>query len=234
MELGTCGNVPGVQSVIVVTAANGDGYRHIVEAQAHRCAQLGYGHVVYDLGGLGIGEPFAVEIEDLQPSFNGDSLPPATFKAALVQRAMEITRTGDVVCWLDADCIPRKSFVPEGDDWDIAVTLRPAAEVGLCGVPALDFLNSGVVWFRANDRGAVLCELWDAFSRRMKTDQGALNHLVGPAWLKEDWLNAVGTVRNRALVLDATEWNCWHLPPSPLTRVLHFKRGIRHAAVNYL
>lgn len=219
--------------MIVVTASNGDGYRKIIEAQALKCQQFGYRHVIYDLGGLGFGEPFAVEIEDLRPSFNGDSLPPAKFKAALVWKQMRDAADGEIVCWLDADCIPRKPFVPDGHDWDIAVTLRPAAEVGLCGIPALDYLNSGVVWFRKTERGAALCDLWDKFSRMMKTDQGALNHLVGPGWLKDDWINTVGTVRNRALVLDAMEWNCWH-PPFTDARIAHFKRGIRGQAWNYL
>ena len=222
--------------MIVVTAGTSE-YRQIVDAQARKCREYGYYHLIYDLGGLGIGEPYHVEIEDLQPTVNGDSLPPATFKAALVARAMEGAGQGELVCWLDADCIPLQSFQPDGS-FDAAVTLRPAPEIGLSNNPALDYLNSGVVWIRNNQAGEAFRAQWQRGSEFLHTDQGALNVAVGIADGTSTWNSWRGKVVTqmfgaRVLVLDAMEWNCWHLPPKPETRILHFKRGIRHLAPYY-
>lgn len=225
--------------MIVVTAGTSE-YRAIIDAQARQCAQFGYGHLVYDLGGLGIGEPYHVELEDLQPTVNGDSLPPATFKAALVEKAFGAANHGELVCWLDADCIPLRDFNLDAlacfdalGSFDVAVTLRPAPEVGLSNNPALDYLNSGVVWIRNTERGRALCDTWRRLSWSMNTDQGALNHLVAPSLDAGGWNMLRGKVHNGILILDATEWNSW-CPPFAGARIAHFKRGLRGQAVNYL
>jgi hypothetical protein len=230
--------------MIVVTAGTSE-YRQIIDAQARKCNEYGYTHMAFDLGGLGIGEPYAVEREDLEPTVNGDSLPPATFKAALVQRALAMTFSNEVVCWLDADCIPLHPFdefaiatATNHADWDAAVTLRPEPEVGLSNNPALDYLNSGVVWIRNTEAGSGLLEMWGKWSRFCGTDQGALNQIVAPEYRKVGWNGIRGLVHVSpcgadVLVLDCTEWNSWH-PPFTGARIAHFKRGIRAQAVNYL
>lgn len=230
--------------MIVVTAGTSE-YRAIIDAQARKCAEFGYGHLIYDLGGLGIGEPYHVELEDLQPTVNGDSLPPATFKAALVEKAFGAANHGELVCWLDADCIPLRDFNLDAlacfdalGSFDVAVTLRPAPEVGLSNKCALDYLNSGVVWIRNTEQGRGFCELWRKMSITERTDQGALNRLVANAYRRAEWNLMRGRVIYRGskasvLVLDATEWNCWH-PPFTGARIAHFKRGLRSQAVNYL
>lgn len=227
--------------MIVVTAGSHD-YRRIIESQARRCREFGYSHQAYDLGGLNLpgAIPLAVDAADLAPSVNGDSLPPATFKAQLIIDALrERDSFHEWACWLDGDCIPIRPFEPEGFNWDAAVTLRPAPEVGASNNPALDFLNSGVVWFRNTAYGALLAEEWDTASALLQTDQGALNQVVAPLFGSREWIGAVGGIVRapcgaRVLVLDGTFWNCWALPPRPGTRILHFKRGIRGSAVNYL
>lgn len=237
--MASCGEMPGVLAVIVVTAGTSE-YRQIVDAQARKCREFGYYHLIYDLGGLGIGEPYHVELEDLKPTVNGDSLPPATFKASLVAGTMEAAGAGELVCWLDADCIPLRDFSLDAlacfdriGSFDAAVTLRPAPEIGLSNNPALDYLNSGVVWFRNNTHGRWLCELWHQRSLEMGTDQGALNQVVMPRAGVSGWNSQRGKVLAGVLVLDAMEWNSWH-PPFTGARIAHFKRGIRASAVNYL
>lgn len=226
--------------MIVVTGGTSE-YRQIIDAQARKCKEFGYGHMIYDLGGLGIGEPYHVELEDLRPTVNGDSLPPATFKAALVEKAFGAAIKDEVVCWLDADCIPLKEFDPLGMTWDVdaAVTLRPAPEIGLSNNPPLDYLNSGVVWIRNNEAGKRFCIQWGALSVMAKTDQGALNLTAGWNRGSSEWNYARGKVVegfgcSQVLVLDAMEWNCWHFPPPPEARILHFKGGIRYLANGYL
>ena len=224
--------------MIVVTGAGGTPedcalYRRIIDKQAEKCKEFGYSRMVFDLGGLGHGAPFAIPKGDFEPQVNGDSLPAATFKAALVTEALYAALPGELVMWMDADCIPLKEFEPPGA-FDAAVTLRSDAEIGLSNNRSLDFLNSGVVWIRNNERGRVLCERWRALSAAMNTDQGALNEAVAPGAQANEWKELRGKVHNGVLVLDAMEWNRWFPPPSPCTRILHFKRGIRGQAANYL
>lgn len=214
--------------MIVVTAGTAE-YRPIIEKQALQCRALGYEHRIYDLGGLGIGQPFEVREADLKPSI-GDSLPPATFKPRLLMRNFV---PGQIVCWLDGDCLPLRSFEPFSVS-DAAVTLRPAAEIEQSGVRSLDYLNSGVVWIRNLDFAAE----WLRQSEMLNSDQDGLIDAVAPAFKKRQWINALGKtiitpLGFRVKVLDAMQWNCWHLPPKAETRILHFKRGIRGAAKQY-
>ncbi len=232
--------------MIVVTGAGGSRedcaiYRGIIEAQARKCAEWGYKHIVADLGGLGIGAPATVDPADFAPQVNGDSLPAATFKAGLLEYGFTRAAGDEVVCWLDADCIPLKPFNPLDSfgGGDAAVTLRPAPEIGVSYNHALDFLNSGVVWFRNSVQGRSLCYEWGTLSRLMLTDQGALNVLVGNGFDKSQWLRCLNQAvllddGRRVLVLDAAEWNSWAFPPSPQARILHFKRGVRYLAKDYL
>jgi hypothetical protein len=247
LELGAASHVRGVLAVIVVTAGTAE-YKPIIEAQARKCREFGYEHRIYDLGGLGIGTPYEVPESDLRPTVNGDSLPPATFKAALVDEALHTAQPGETVCWLDADCLPVLPFEPSATRspkglelmlWDAAVTLRPAPEIGLSNNPALDYLNSGVVWIRNTLAGKRFCEDWQRMSVRMKTDQGALNEAVWSYKLKrapEDRGKIIQALATgaRVLILDAMEWNCWHFPPPPEARILHFKGGIRYLAKDYV
>ena len=226
--------------MIVITAGTPE-YLPIIEAQARKCAEFGYRHVIYDLGGLGIGEPHIVAPEDLKPTVNGDSLPPATFKAALVAKQFETALPNELVVWMDADCLPLHDFTIPGHygGFDAAVTLRAANEIGLSNNPALDYLNSGVVWIRNNTPGQEFCKAWGRQSALMNTDQGALNACVNEGWTAKDWRMAVGKswisdlLPAKILVLDCAEWNSWH-PPFTGARIAHFKRGIRYLAKDYV
>jgi hypothetical protein len=227
--------------VIVVTAGTSE-YRDIILAQRRACDKMGYAHYRYDLGGLGFGIPYAVELEDLKPTVNGDSLPPATFKAALVAECLRLAEPNELVCWMDADCLPVKDFnIPSSfGGFDVAVTLRPEPEIGLSNNPALDYLNSGVVWIRNTPKGLETCELWHDLSLILRTDQGALNLVTGSGWGKSDWKNSVGATwdapnGSRFLVLPCMEWNSWHFGSlSKYVRILHFKAGVRHLAKDYI
>ena len=151
------------------------------------------------------------------------------------------------MCWLDADCIPVTTVSSPFDmasrrklQLDAAVTLRPAPEIGLSNNPALDYLNSGVVWIRNTMKGREFCRLWGADVRAFGTDQGALNRCVDVAPDAFEWncdrvaMSRIGICTARVLILDAMEWNCWHFPPPPEARILHFKGGIRYLAKDYV
>jgi len=215
--------------MIVVTAGTYE-YAGIILGQARVCNNLGYDHIIYDLGGLGYGIPYQAKSGDLKPRY-GQSLPPATFKADLVARHL---KGGGIVCWLDGDCLPLQGFIPPGQ-WDAAVTLRPLPEIGRGRNRHTAYLNSGVVWIRNPE----FCEAWAAKSQEMNTDQGALNEIVAPGIGRSEWRMAMGaTIINRIghsiSVLNADEWNCWNFPPGQDARILHFKRDRRERALEYL
>lgn len=215
--------------MIVVTAGTFD-YRRIIEAQERKCAEYGYDHRVFDLGGLGIGKPFDVPPSDLEPQHWGHSLPAATFKVRLLIANFE---EGKTICWIDGDCLPLLPFTPDGE-WDAAVTLRPLREIGLSGHRSMDFLNAGVVWVRS----AAFLNEWQSRAVRLNTDQDGLNEVVAAGYSKAQWRDAMGrTITSpdgfRVKILDASDWNRWNLPPKADTRILHFKRRLRDQARKY-
>lgn len=242
--------------MVVVTAYGGTAedraaFRSIVQRQSERCKGFGYAHHEFGLtepGGEYLpGYSFEVPVGDFMPTVNGDSLPPATFKAALMDNLLRTLPANQWACWLDADCLPLREFDPlhmEGGhafSVDAVVTLRSHGEIGLSRNQALDYLNSGVVWIRNTLMGRKFCEAWRRHSIELQTDQGALNLCVAPEWTEREWKMIAGQnavvdspTGAKVLVLDAAEWNRWHLPPTISTRILHFKRGIRSQAVNYL
>jgi hypothetical protein len=223
----------------IITAGT-KAFSAIIKAQANICRDFGYEHIAYDLGDLGFGVPFEVDPNDLKPQYFGNSLPAATFKPKLLIANLY---PGETVCWLDGDCIPQEPFEPPDDlrapgglgKWDAAVTLRPLAEIGQCGIRAMDFLNAGVVWIRRRR----FLDLWLAKSIAFSSDQDGLNLVVSDNHSKEAWAGLM----NRFMispygflisVLDCSVWNNWHLPPAPGTKIIHFKTGIRESAKNYI
>lgn len=217
--------------MLVITAGTSD-YLNIIKAQAKKCAEFDYRHVIYDLGGLGMGIPHIVEKEDLTPQHWGHSLCPCKFKTDLMLKALMID--DDIICWLDGDCLPVRPFLPDGE-WDAAVTLRPAGEVEKVGIHSMNYLNAGVIWIRRLQFAID----WRNATYHLNTDQDGMNVVVGNLFGKREWIESVGkTITNksgfRIKVLDGMKWNRWVLPPDDKTRILHFKRRIRGKAARYL
>lgn len=216
--------------MIVVTAGT-SAFRKIIAAQARKCNEFGYQHKIYDLGGLGFGERYKVDPNKLirtksrQQGFSCD------FKAVLV---LKDAQPGQAICWMDGDCLPLLPFEPEGD-WDAAVTMRSANEVGRSGRPRTMFLNSGVVFVR-NMGFAVT---WRELTVAADNCQIALNNAALPEKTIAACRGIIGkTIESptgfKVKILDAIEWNCWHIPPPPGARILHFKSDRRNLAEKYL
>ena len=216
--------------MLVITAGTSE-FAPIVREQRKRCLDFGYRYKAFDLGGLGFGIEHKVDPADFEPTNKAaNSTPPTKFKMQLL---LDWMVPGELCCWLDGDCLPLRQFEPEGV-FDVAVTLRPENEIGATGLRATDYLNAGVVFVRDKD----FVRQWKTYAEETINDQDALNRLVYPLFEPEAWRKIMGkTIRSRGRliqILDAMEWNCWHLPPKPETRILHFKRGIRSAAKDYL
>jgi len=215
--------------MIVVTGATAE-YRDLVLAQAKVCYALKIPHVTYDLAGLGFGIPRTTDPGEF-PLIDGMLM--AWFKPELVTGMLQLNRAhADIVCWLDADCIPTNLFErPPGDDWDAAVTLRRDDEMGV-GMESTNWLNAGVVFVRANEPGRVFAAAWRAACGGNVGEQEALCRTVGSGWKRPEWAAARGlTVATRCgamvKVLSCPEWNCWEFPPPAGVRVMHYKRGLR-------
>ncbi len=210
--------------MIVVTAGTAE-YRSIIEEQSRRCAQLGYGHKVYDLGGLASGKYFAPDESDF---VLGVGVKPVTFKPRVLLDFLESygPLMGETLCWLDADCLPMRGFVPPPGSWNVAVTMRSAREIGASGIFATDFLNSGAAWVRNPE----FLYSWKKACDKYGSDQSAMNHLVLPKFEPDYCRSLFGKIIEspcgmNSLILDAGEWNNWNwmLPIPAETRILHFK-----------
>lgn len=215
--------------MIVVTGATTE-YRALVLAQAKVCYALKIPHVTYDLGGLGFGFPRTTDPAEF-PLINGMLM--AWFKPELMIDMLQLNRAhSNVVCWLDADCIPTNLFEQPAGDWDAAVTLRRDEELGI-GMESTNWLNAGVVFIRANEAGRAFAMAWRAACGGKVGEQEALCRIVASGWTCAHWAVARGRTVSvpcgaRVLVLSCPEWNCWEFPPPAGVRVMHYKRGLRN------
>jgi hypothetical protein len=216
--------------VIVVTAGT-SGFRKIILRQTRMCKRFGYDHRVYDFGGLGVGEPYTVDPEKLKRTESRQEGFSADFKAELMIKNF---RQGETICWLDGDCIPLLPFEPLGK-WDAAVTMRSHDEVGRGHRPRTMFLNSGVVFARNIE----FARRWRKKTIAKDNCQIALNKICLPELTVKYCRKAIGktiesSIGLKVKILDAMEWNCWHIPPPKHARILHFKEDLRHLAKDYL
>ena len=216
--------------MIVITAATGD-MKDLVIGQAKRVYSFEYDHRIFDFGGLGFGIPYRVDPLDIAP-VPGIHAPRCLFKIDLLLSCFEENNT---LCWLDADCLPLKEFEIDGA-FDAAVTLRPSSEIGKSGMFNHDYINAGVIWIRSRK----FLDHWRQRSVIHQNDQGGLNDLIGEGMSVEEWrksMNSTIITKHdgfKVRILNAMKWNCWHIPPVEDTRIMHFKKGIRRAASNYL
>ena len=156
--------------MVILTAANADkakddhgrvyksfSYRGTIGQTVRTAKKFGYTPVVYDLGSLGIGEPYLVndtsfaekghyEREALK-GYKSKSL----FKPAIVSECM--SRYDDLVVYVDGDAQLCKGIDEiDTEDYDVGVTLRDRIE--LQGewfrdhFEVVKYLNAGVIFFR--------------------------------------------------------------------------------------
>jgi len=214
--------------MLIVTGGTAE-YRPYIERQATFCKTQGYTHEIHDLGGLGMGRKTFVDPAEFAATLGG-GLPAARFKPKLMLD--QWVQSGDLVAWLDGDCVPVLPIEPPGD-WDAAVTLRSDTELGASGIPATDWLNSGVVFVRWTRPGFDFLDDWLDACSRTTGDQTALNDVVGKGWDRFQWAAARGVIVEypgyRIQILSSPEWNCWQFPAPPEARILHYKRGLRRA-----
>ena len=149
--------------ITVVSAGTAD-YRPMMEENRRRCEALGYRYVAHDL--------------DLSSDLQG-ALPPCTFKPELMLRELRAIQpkhqpfehTPEIIAWMDADAILVRDLSPlESINFDVAVTLRPAEEIGTTQ-PTSNYLNAGVIFFRPGGAACQFAADWATLTAKVRNDQ---------------------------------------------------------------
>lgn len=160
--------------VTIVTAGDANFKAMILEA-LERVSRFGYTAAVFDLGGLGFGEPLQVRDGDL----NRAIFIPCTFKVNAVRQALA-SGASDYYVWMDADAIlvDRIDEVFTGN-YDVGLTERDSAEQKKhAHKPMVGRINSGVMIFRNSAKLPALLDRWQAASVQFNSDQHGMNHLL--------------------------------------------------------
>lgn len=212
-------------------------FRAIIEATAAKAKACGYTPVIYDLGGLGIGEKFAVEdktfaeqgfYKEVKKGYKSKSL----FKPAIVKHCLETHTQFTVYIDGDAQLFDRIDEI-QGDDYDIGVTLRAPSELesdwyanygDIAG-----YVNAGVIFFNATPATLKFVDLWDKITHEVGNDQKALNKLVSP--IEYPKVNSILTMNGvRIKYFPGKQYNYYHFNEglAPDIKIVHFKGDVRH------
>ena len=128
---------------------------------------LGYQTLVFDLGDLGMGEPFQGRVSDIP-------LHTIPCKPHMLREACSRVSTGSYVVWLDADAIMQQRIDEIRQDYDIGVTMRGK----FASDPRVAAINAGIVFVRNTKPAQRFLDIWADRSDSLDGDQSALNELV--------------------------------------------------------
>lgn len=187
----------------------------------------GYDTYVYDLGGLGFGEPF-----DVQESFDltmDRTFSKSPYKPFIIRKALQDTK--GFVAWLDADAMAIRKFDEvESDDYDIGVTMRRPHERGGTEYPEYSgYANAGVMFFNYNERTMNFIDAWIRTLPHTYTqsDQQALVKLCLECtdFSEYDKVFVHPRYGTRIKVFKCDEYNFYYYPetPFPTTKIVHLK-----------
>lgn len=117
----------------------------------------GYEPIIYDLGGLNFGIPFEAKTSHT-------SLQKFPKKPFVIKNALSNLPKNSWLAWIDIDCIMQHSIDDAIDNsYDIGVTFRK------------NHLNSGVNFWKHNQRSLNFLDKWGEVSLELGGDQNALN-----------------------------------------------------------
>ena len=236
--------------MIILTCANSDkakddfgnihkgfSFRGVIGETVKKAESLGYKPVVYDLGSLGMGEPFAVEDEsfatkgyyerDVQGAYKSKSL----FKPEMVKYCM--SQYDDLVVYLDGDAQLMDNLDEvKSDDYDIGVTLRDASELESewhkDHFEIVKYVNAGVIFFNHTKATRDFLELWTKTTDKVGNDQKALNKLTCPDNYPEP--NSIHVVNGfRIKFFPGKKYNYYYFEEgfSLNVKIMHFKGPVR-------
>lgn len=172
--------------MIIATAAN---YR--MRGFALSCVKsaekLGYQVIVYNLGGLGFGKPFAVDNEIFQKDGFYDRINPSRYnrgshKTEIVKACLRSNR--EFIVLLDANIVVMDKIDEMVGSYDIGLTIRPEWEVEKVikkhSHPFIygGYVNAGVMCFNATEAALRFVDEWEEKTRELHDDQGAINAML--------------------------------------------------------
>lgn len=164
-------------------------FKNVIQETMKKAHKCGYTPDVYDLGELGIGEPFQVADEsfrnkgyyevEIQKGYKSRSL----FKPELVRHCLQ--KHNDIVAYLDGDAQLMSSIDEVAtNDYDVGVTLRKASELESEWhrehFEIARYANAGVIFFNPTPAAFRFVDAWETRTKEVGNDQKALNQLVCP------------------------------------------------------
>lgn len=227
----------------IITAADA-AYKEMVIGAINMHNQLGYETLVYDLGGLGIGEPFDIS-DDMdmirtthRTLYTGTNMQKGSFKPKIILHAMMTHPNEKWLAWIDADAFAIKQihWVTYFRHFDIAVTMRRKGEHAGTPHPMWDqYINSGVVIIQNTLAMRKFVMDWIDLvpTTQALSDQEALNVMCDAPKLVE--YNKLYNINGYSILnLSTDEYNFYYFPEQPHddTKVLHFK-GVKDTSLQY-
>lgn len=215
----------------IVTAANKK-LKKIININIIQIRKFGYKYFIYDLGGLGFGKAFKVD----DSSFERSPIPTINWKPRLLLDAFE--KINDFIVWLDADAILYGSIDEvQNNEYDFGVTLRRQNEIGKTKYPHITgYLNAGVIFINHTRGAKKLLKDWVYLVNITKSDQEALNMLVGEVcdWKKYNIVIKKDETRIKIFKTDNYNYFYFNEKPDPKkNKILHFKGSFRKYVYKY-
>ncbi len=236
--------------MIILTGANTDkakndsgkvykkfSFSGVIKETIRQAEKFGYKPVVYDLGSLGIGEPFHIEDKvfaekgyystETQKGYKSKSL----FKPEMVMDCL--TKHKDFTAYLDGDATLYGSIDEVvGDDYDIGVTLRKASEMEgewyEKHIDIIKFVNAGVIFFNPTRATFEFLDKWHQVTHEVGNDQRALNQLVCPEKCPQPHsIHVMNGVRIKYFPCEQYNYYLFNQGLEPDIKILHFKGDVR-------
>jgi len=154
------------QDILVLIAGNRD-FRPYVENADRTTRALGYDTLVFDLGDLGMGEPFAGRASNVP-------LHTIPCKPRMLREACRRVAADSWVVWLDADAIMQDRIDEICQPYDIGVTMRSKFSKD----PRVGAVNAGIVFVRNTAAAQQFLDVWADLADQYDGDQSALNDLL--------------------------------------------------------
>jgi hypothetical protein len=216
----------------------GFSFKNVISETVRKAKSLGYTPIVYDLGSLGIGEPFYVD--DLtfktkgyyDTKVLGDYKSRSLFKPEIVKRCMNTYN--DIIVYLDGDAQLYDSIDEvKTEDYDIGVTLRDPSEFESNWYQKhfeiVKYVNAGVIFFRPTEATKKFLDSWKQMTKNLGNDQMALNKLTCPDNYPAP--NTILTINGiRIKYFPCTQYNFYYFDTgiNRNIKIMHFKGMVRH------
>ena len=211
-------------------------FRSIIENTESKAIECGYKSVIYDLGGLGIGEKFTVEDEtfakegfykEVKKGYKSKSL----FKPDIVKHCLETHK--EFTAYIDGDAQLCDNIDEIIGDYDIGVTLRKPSELETDWYEdygdIAGYVNAGVIFFNSTPAALKFVDVWRQTTIEVGNDQKALNKLVSPDKYPE--VNSTITLNNtRIKFFPTNQYNYYYFNDGlePNIKIMHFKGDVRN------